>query len=197
MPGGKKPRSKGIRFEREVVTLLKEHNIRAKRVPLSGSTEFQKGDVIIETVEGAPIVVELKSRKDEFKKLYELFLSSTSAGMHGLEMFFYDPKTKKELFGPMYIFSFDKWIEMMTNFGKVTQVELDVFDLDVGWQSIAKKLQQYTKNVDMIMIKDDRKPILVGITGDKLFDVLYRTIAIEGLTVYVENEDTEDKEDEE
>lgn len=189
MPGGRKPRSKGIRFEREVVSVLREYNIRAKRVPLSGSTDFQKGDIVIETVEGNPIVVELKSRKNEFTKVYQLFTEATSRGMHGLEMFFYEPKTKKQLFGPMYIFSLEKWLEMMTNFGKIMQVELEVVDLDVGWQSIAKKFQEYTRNVDMIMIKDDRKPILVGITDGKLFDVLYRTIAIEGLTVDKDSKD--------
>jgi hypothetical protein len=54
MAGGDKPRvsqrgrrQKGSTFERELVNFLREGGLDAKRVPLSGATEFQKGDVVV------------------------------------------------------------------------------------------------------------------------------------------------------
>ena len=42
---GKMSRDKGVRFEREVVTELRDkHGLKAQRVPLSGATEYAKGD---------------------------------------------------------------------------------------------------------------------------------------------------------
>lgn len=44
---GKSQRRKGDCFERELVNALKARGLNAMRVPLSGSTEFQKGDVVV------------------------------------------------------------------------------------------------------------------------------------------------------
>lgn len=63
---GKSERRKGYRGEYKLVKLLKEHGIDAKRIPLSGATEFQKGDVIVENYIG-----EVKWRKDGFKEIYK------------------------------------------------------------------------------------------------------------------------------
>ncbi len=62
---GKKSRNKGYRGEHELVCLLKRAGINAVRVPLSGATEFAKGDVL---VEGR--TCEVKLRKAGFKELY-------------------------------------------------------------------------------------------------------------------------------
>lgn len=72
MPGeGKKPkvskrgcRQKGSSFEREIVNYLREGDILAKRVPLSGATDFQKGDVVIHPrwAPDKPLVAECKRR---------------------------------------------------------------------------------------------------------------------------------------
>ena len=66
---GKAPKQKGDRLERLVVTTLREHGVCAKRVPLSGSAEGFKGDVIA-TLDGSDYQLECKSRKD-FKTLYK------------------------------------------------------------------------------------------------------------------------------
>jgi hypothetical protein len=42
---GKFSRDKGNRVERRMVNMLKESGIPARRVPLSGATEYAKGDV--------------------------------------------------------------------------------------------------------------------------------------------------------
>lgn len=71
-PGGKKPRNgkgqrqRGDRFERECVHAFAEYCIRAVRVPLSGATAFQKGDVAIWPSfdpQGKPLIAECKRVK--------------------------------------------------------------------------------------------------------------------------------------
>lgn len=42
---GKMSRDKGARFEREIVNDLLGHGLKAQRVPLSGATNYAKGDV--------------------------------------------------------------------------------------------------------------------------------------------------------
>lgn len=42
---GKLSRDKGARFERELVNDFKDRGLAAQRVPLSGATEYAKGDV--------------------------------------------------------------------------------------------------------------------------------------------------------
>ena len=44
---GKFSRDKGALFEREVVTLARTYDLKAQRVPLSGATEYARGDVEI------------------------------------------------------------------------------------------------------------------------------------------------------
>lgn len=59
-------KEKGKRTERELVRIFKKAGLNAKRVPLSGSTDFAKGDVVVED-----LVIEVKRRKKGFKKLYD------------------------------------------------------------------------------------------------------------------------------
>jgi Holliday junction resolvase len=63
---GKAQRDKGYRGEHNLVRLLQQHGIDAKRVPLSGATSFAKGDIIIDD-----LVAEVKVRKDGFKQIYK------------------------------------------------------------------------------------------------------------------------------
>ena len=63
---GKSQRNKGYRGEYKLVKLLQKAGIPAKRVPLSGATEFAKGDIVIKDRYKA----EVKLRKDGFKELY-------------------------------------------------------------------------------------------------------------------------------
>lgn len=62
---------KGKRGEREICRYLKEKGISAKRVPLSGGTEFQKGDVVIEE-EGLKLIGEVKLWSKGFSALYKM-----------------------------------------------------------------------------------------------------------------------------
>lgn len=63
MSGGKSPRQKGDRLEREVVKALIEAGIKAKRVPLSGSVNGYPGDVLATLPGLGETVLECKSRK--------------------------------------------------------------------------------------------------------------------------------------
>jgi Holliday junction resolvase len=63
---GKSQRNKGYRGEYNLVKMLKEQGVEAKRVPLSGATDFQKGDAIINEMKA-----EIKSRKSGFKRIYD------------------------------------------------------------------------------------------------------------------------------
>jgi len=63
---GKSQRDKGYRGENNFVNLMKDQELHAVRVPLSGATNFQKGDVIVEGYTG-----EVKLRGNGFKKIYE------------------------------------------------------------------------------------------------------------------------------
>lgn len=67
---GKRSRVKGYRGEHEVERLFRERGFDARRVPLSGASVFQKGDVVI-FIDGQPRwVVEVKRRKKGFVELY-------------------------------------------------------------------------------------------------------------------------------
>jgi len=66
---GKMQRDKGARFEREIVKKLEYHDIKAKRVPLSGAT-WLKGDIIA-NLNNEDYTLELKKRGNGFKQIYE------------------------------------------------------------------------------------------------------------------------------
>lgn len=67
---GKSQRDKGARSERNLVHIFQAYHIPAKRVPLSGATTFQKGDIIA-TINGEEWQIESKVRADGFKQLYQ------------------------------------------------------------------------------------------------------------------------------
>ena len=63
MKGGKGPRRKGDRVEREVLALLKEAGLEARRVPLSGSAPDYPGDLEVVVPGLGRVLVEVKARK--------------------------------------------------------------------------------------------------------------------------------------
>jgi Holliday junction resolvase len=67
---GKKSKVKGYRGEHEVEKLLRERGLDAVRVPLSGSTKFRKGDVVVKLDE-KEYTIEAKRRKKGFETLYK------------------------------------------------------------------------------------------------------------------------------
>ena len=59
-------RSRGVGYERELVNFLKEGGLKAQRVPLSGQTEYAKGDIEVTPgydPEAAPLVGECKRKR--------------------------------------------------------------------------------------------------------------------------------------
>lgn len=58
-------KQKGNRLERELVKLLVDAGLNAKRIPLSGSVKGFEGDILIDGLTG-----ECKGRRDGFKQLY-------------------------------------------------------------------------------------------------------------------------------
>jgi hypothetical protein len=61
--GGRAPRRKGNRVEREVLALLREAGLEARRVPLSGSAPGYPGDLEVELPGLGRVLVEVKARK--------------------------------------------------------------------------------------------------------------------------------------
>lgn len=66
---GKPSRDKGARFEREIVAIAQAHDLDAKRVPLSGATNFAKGDVVVSN-DVDSWTIEAKKRANGFKTIY-------------------------------------------------------------------------------------------------------------------------------
>ena len=73
MAGGKGPRQKGDRFEREVVAFLQERGIAAERIPLSGSSPFGSfsGYDLNVPLLGQDLQAECKHSGGGFKTLYK------------------------------------------------------------------------------------------------------------------------------
>lgn len=93
---GKFSRDKGARFERLIVNILKESGLDAVRVPLSGATVFQKGDVILDDK-----VLELKHHESGFKSLYS-FLEGADYLIVKQNM--YDPLVTMRLVDFIYLY---------------------------------------------------------------------------------------------
>jgi Holliday junction resolvase len=70
---GRKSRDKGARVERGIVAALQAAGLAAVRVPLSGAAAAGgrfSGDVVM-PLAGRDLCLEVKSRADGFRKLYE------------------------------------------------------------------------------------------------------------------------------
>ena len=66
---GKASRDKGARFEREIVSIAQAHDLAAVRVPLSGATNFAKGDVVVSN-DVDSWTIECKKRGSGFRTIY-------------------------------------------------------------------------------------------------------------------------------
>ena len=85
---GKKSKRKGYKFENEIVHDFKDNGIDAHRVPLSGATEYAKGDVYIPCL-GATI--ECKRRKSINNMFYDVLKESNIGAVRAdkKRMFFF------------------------------------------------------------------------------------------------------------
>ena len=69
---GKMQRNKGKRVELEIVNLFKSWGLRAMRVPLSGATEYAKGEIdVYPKNRDAPLIGEVKARKSGYKTVID------------------------------------------------------------------------------------------------------------------------------
>jgi len=66
---GKASRDKGARFEREIVHTAEVRGLHAVRVPLSGATDFAKGDVVVSN-DVDSWTIEAKKRANGFRTIY-------------------------------------------------------------------------------------------------------------------------------
>lgn len=68
---GKSQRDKGMRNERDIVSVFKKYDFNAERVPLSGSAQGSfTGDVVVPFMGGVKRI-EAKVRAVGFKQIYE------------------------------------------------------------------------------------------------------------------------------
>jgi hypothetical protein len=68
--GGKASRDKGKRFELEIKHTAEDHDLDAVRVPLSGATDYAKGDVVVTSTGGVKWTIECKKRANGFRTIY-------------------------------------------------------------------------------------------------------------------------------
>ncbi len=81
---GRYSRNKGYRFEAETVNLLKEHGLEAHRVPLSGATAHDKGDIRIRVHwQPEPLLGECKRRKALPQWIYDALGENDFLTMRG------------------------------------------------------------------------------------------------------------------
>ena len=67
---GKASRDKGARFELAIKHTAEDHGLDAVRVPLSGATDFAKGDVVVTSPGGVKWTIEAKKRANGFRTIY-------------------------------------------------------------------------------------------------------------------------------
>ena len=71
MSGGRSPRAKGNRVERELVALLQRAGIAAERVPLSGAARGRFGGDVSVPILGVDRRIEVKCRGHGFREIYK------------------------------------------------------------------------------------------------------------------------------
>jgi Holliday junction resolvase len=148
---GRKSRQKGYRGEYELVKLLKLQGLDAKRVPCSGSAAGFNGDIHVSNG-SRNVVIEVKSRRDEFKSIYALFDRYED---EGLVFFTQDDDT-------LIISNNINNLGFFVNPTGMYHVfcSRDLTDEDKKSASKLFKLQKHVKESDMLAIKIDRKPYL-------------------------------------
>jgi hypothetical protein len=156
----------------------------AKRVPLSGSTEFQKGDIVAKLASGEDFVIEAKARRDEFGLIYALMetlksnwlLISTADKPHPSIR---SKKEREELLKKgkqspdveLLIGPFDDFVQKMTvvNDG---YLEWIIVAGMTGFHKLARKLYGWKGSANAIVFKDDRRMPLIAIPKDELVRVM-------------------------
>lgn len=146
---GLRSKQKGYRNEIIVRDYLRGVGYDAQRVPLSGASAYVgKGDVIINRNLPGQVIFEVKSRRDEFKKVYA-FYDNLIADMQ--QVF---PADALGIRAPDYL------VSMSYNYHSLDFVT-NYYNVDDG-KDVARivRLHKYLGGADILAIKQDRKPIL-------------------------------------
>lgn len=137
-----KSRSKGLRNEYLVRDYFRSIGYRADRVPSSGASQGFKGDIRVISDSGNEFLVEVKSRKDEFKNIY-VYLENICV--------------------PLKVFYKDVLIIASFTFSDVVPQPSETYPMikgnSAGLDRILR-LKKYVKDCDYLVIKDDRKPLI-------------------------------------
>ena len=151
---GKASRDKGYRSEYNLVKILEKQGYNAVRVPLSGATTFAKGDIAVYLgmreikVKGFtvytkdPLILEVKSRKKDFKRIYEAALIPGTIDKYSL------------LTSEFYITGSLK--SMLT----LLPIETDnILENDIVRKSILEK-KKWLQGADILVLKRNNDPYI-------------------------------------
>lgn len=146
--GGLMSRRKGTRVEYEVRDYFRNLGYTADRVPFSGSAQGFKGDVKV-IADGTPFLVEVKARKEEFKKIYVVYANLKS------------PNDR------MGIVHNGVCIDVSTDFTQVVHNNRFYEQLTSALELEHKrglhqlvKLKEVVKECQYLVLKDNNKPLL-------------------------------------
>ena len=150
---GRYSRNKGYRNERKLVLELLAQNYKAQRVPLSGGTAFAKGDVVVDMPNGTRINIEVKSRAEAFKNLYDMYFAATKAAKNDLMCL---------------ALPHELCVDVSSSFSAVLEGDL-LYEL-IGTHPLYStykrafdrivKLKALKQDADILAIRDDNKPFL-------------------------------------
>lgn len=124
---------KGYRAERGLVQKLRAAGLTATRVPLSGATSFAKGDIIL-TYRGTDYTIEVKSRKNNFSRLYSAISKHPAL---------YNPEHN------IYILDYNNFVYNLTN---NPSLKFSIYN-----KKISSQLLKWLSKSDILMVKADRK----------------------------------------
>lgn len=140
--GGRASRSKGKRGEYLVRDYFRSLGMWAERVPSSGAAQGFPGDVKVIAKDGSSFLVEVKLRQESFKSIYKAYLDASYAG-------------KLCLITPKHLVTIcDSYDNLYghTLYECVPALKRLLNRLDT--------LQKVVKGSDILIIKDNNKPLL-------------------------------------
>lgn len=152
---GKFSRDKGRRNEYALRDHLRKLGFEAVRVPLSGSSEGFKYDIVA-SKDGVHYTFELKARKDSFKKIYQFFnLCKTH---DSLRLYYPETKDCVSITSNFMNFINTPLQDLTTIYTVADPINFDGLSL----RSLNKviTLKQYLQGAQFLVIKDDHQPLL-------------------------------------
>lgn len=149
---GRSQREKGKRQEYILRDFLRTLGWKADRVPSSGASQGFKGDVQA-SKDGKKVLFELKSRKNEYRSIYDLYTHVKSLGADGVAF----PSAK------------DRPLVVILGYGpSVLEGGLSVWEEAVVARQPALKralrklfnMHKLVKESDILVVKNDHMPLL-------------------------------------